>query len=551
MPYAGPNGPSTSPRIRNHRRSYSFSDEKGPGAFTSLGALPKNQHKATPKKPPAFHFKGDDDDSPEDDQHFAPLSIVTRNLCPLHDERAPANDQSCPSKGEPTAPATVLFPKSSPLSPTLEGMPQLTPSTPLRHPMLSRGTLDPVLLSNGKPLKSLLKSRSPSISSSPDGLRSMHLRVQSAPTTPNLSKNVRFPEKKEDGLESVRVFHLKARPASLSQGCDDTETETETEPSQFPFPRYGINTSGHGRYPLAFGVDNFTPGVTSTIPVANPPPDANIHFESAAFVQPEAPFAPHLTGIILVLNVAYEKHVAVRFTLDEWQTTIEVRARYVVSVQCLPWEMTHNQTLGDAIGLQERVLWFVGRYTATGDGGGEWWDNNSGLNYRVGFKVAAGKGRDRIGRTISAPGRFLATPQPTKGPAPTISQPSYSRTPFPRPPQRETKSSSSNNAAPSYPGQLVEPRSNGTLQWPWAFDSNSDSDSPSGFGTGSESNSPQLHFSPRDMTPPTSSFDSYSGSPQPRSGTSSPKIIDTDLDHLYDAFVKQWCFAQSPIPGLG
>jgi len=238
-------------------------------------------------------------------------------------------------------------------------------------------------------------------------------------------------------------------------------------------------------------------------------------------------------------------------------------------VQCLPWEMTHSQTLGDAIGvianasndsstwdrfsfdisledhaykLHERVLWFVGRYTATGDGGGEWWDNNSGSNYRVGFKVAAGKGRDRIGRTISAPGRYL-TALPTKGAAPTIS-----RTPPHRPLQRETKSSSSNNAAPSLPDQLVEPRSNGTLQWPWAFGSNSDSDSPSGFGTGSESNSPQQHYSPRNMTPPTT----YSGSPQPGSGTSSPnKIIDTDLDHLYDAFVKQWCFARSPIPGLG
>lgn len=44
--------------------------------------------------------------------------------------------------------------------------------------------------------------------------------------------------------------------------------------------------------------------------------------------------------------------------------------------------------------IQQRTMWFVGRYaTAVVDGGGlkipggdkEWWDNNSGNNYRVAF----------------------------------------------------------------------------------------------------------------------------------------------------------------------
>ena len=692
MPYSGP--PSTAPRIRNHRRSHSFSDEKGPGAFVSLGALPKLQR--TPKRLPAFHFKDDDeDDSPEDDQHqhFAPLSIQTQDLSPSHNERALSNGQSTRHKDELTVPATVPFPTSSPLSPTPEDTPLLTASTLPRRPTLSRGASHPILLSNGKPLKSSLKAKSPSASSIPDDVRSMHLRVRSAPTTPFLSKNVHFPEKKEDGLESVRVFSLKAKPASLIQGGDDTETETETEPNRFPFPRFGANSSGPGRFPLTFEIDYETPGATSTIPVPNPPPYANIHFESARFVQPEppssplGPSSPHLTGTILVRNVAYEKHVAVRFTLDDWQTTSEVRARHVVSVP-VPWDKPQTRTLGDVVGmianagsiaskpptwdrfsfnirledhaykLHERVLWFVGRYTATGEGGGEWWDNNSGSNYRVGFKVAANKSREDTGRTISAPGRYCSIPQPlppilslcdaepitkptttdprrafglgfefptTPGSTQMTSIPSQSPTqtrsipspPAPRAPQRQPKLSFLNYAAPSLsptspgprpsrsplntpplatasapnpfsapevqiasppnqdghgrkpiapsviPGMQTniggqpatipsfEPRSKGiVLQWPWGLRSTSDSSSGSGSGSGSESTSPQLHHSPRNISPLSATpVNSNSGSPQSGSGTSSPK--KSDSDQLYNAFVRQWCFVQSPRPSPG
>ena len=36
--------------------------------------------------------------------------------------------------------------------------------------------------------------------------------------------------------------------------------------------------------------------------------------------------------------------------------------------------------------LQDKTMWLVVRYTVPGVG--EWWDNNSGMNYRVNFKKA-------------------------------------------------------------------------------------------------------------------------------------------------------------------
>jgi len=477
------------------------------------------------------------------------------------------------------------------------------------------------------------------------------------------------------------VFSLKAKPASLIQGGDDTETETETEASRFPFPRFGANSSRPGRFPHTFEIDYETPGATSILPVPNPPPYANIHFESVRFVQPEppssplAPTSPYLTGTILVRNVPYEKHVAVRFTLDDWQTTSEVRARHVVSVPILPWEKAHSRTIGDAVGmlanarnsastpptwdrfsfnirledhaykLHERVLWFVGRYTASGEGGGEWWDNNSGSNYRVGFKVVTAV--KSTGRTISAPdpiakpativeprrafglGFEFPTSPLTNGHNPAQTTPPLPSTqtrsvPVPPPPtrapQRQPKLSLLNYAAPSVsptspgprpsrsplnspplsaanapnpfeislspvpkdehhgptqispsvmPGMqtiiggqpatassFFEPRSTGiSLHWPWGLRLNSDfSSSPSGSGSSSaESSTLSLPHSPRNNSPLSATpVNSNAGSPQSGSGTSSPKrSLSTDSDQLYNAFVRQWCFAQSPRPSSG
>ena len=144
-----------------------------------------------------------------------------------------------------------------------------------------------------------------------------------------------------------------------------------------------------------------------------------------------------LTGTMLVRNVTYQKTVAIRFTMDDWHTTNDVVARYEKSLAALPGRFVRGASgaldptkervcspytidlIGDAavpIGdapawdrfrfdinledyanaLETRTMWLVGRYSAASASQdseiaspaapAEWWDNNMGSNYRVGFE---------------------------------------------------------------------------------------------------------------------------------------------------------------------
>jgi hypothetical protein len=255
------------------------------------------------------------------------------------------------------------------------------------------------------------------------------LRSRSEPSTPtsHAPKNVHFPDT-DIGLASIRIFSRSARPAAVSTPDDETETEGEEQPSNgFPFPKLTPTAP-------TFEMDT---AISSVVPVTNHSPRANILIESLTFSSKGT--NPHLSGTLLVRNLAYEKHVAVRFTLDEWQTISEVRAQYVASIPSLPPVFSRSSlsktTVGDLVGpgvdkcgwdqfsflirledyahsLGSRVLWLAARYrvhatylspTDVSGPGGEWWDNNNGGNYRVAFRAA---------RPTSSRVRRETTPQP-------------------------------------------------------------------------------------------------------------------------------------------
>ncbi|KAG8805590.1 hypothetical protein FRC17_005443 [Serendipita sp. 399] len=416
MPYLSPSSSQTSttvdpeetPRL-SHRRTRSatptFSTETGPGAFTPLTGLPRRQRQF--EKRTLFQIAPDD----EDEQESAP-SIPNGKppSPPLEPPRAPETRFSV-SETPATPPVSdIPFPSSSDAAvpfPSLE-----TPATPTsRSTSISRSGSTPVVLANGKPLKPSLKS---SLSSPHIGdWRAQHPRSKSEPTTPSGTKSVHFPEKK-DSLESVVVFEKTARPRAVSGNADDTETETEgyDSPAIAGIFQNQSFSSVDNSQQLGIEID---PDVSSPVPAREPALFSNVHFETLVFPRMRP---PTLRGSILVKNVAFEKSVAIRFTLDNWQTTSEVVCQYVCSLPSLPSPFPPDRVTPSSPPLSwdrfsfvirledverklaERTIFLVARFSASGVG--EWWDNNGGSNYKLSFKKVA----------LSSP------PVPKKGPSP-------------------------------------------------------------------------------------------------------------------------------------
>ncbi|KAF7304288.1 CBM21 domain-containing protein [Mycena chlorophos] len=404
-----------SPGRPGHRRSYTFDEEtRGAGAFSSLGSLPRRTPPRSPNQK-RFHFRADDDESSsssdeqtvpimpawspapttdDDDGSLPPLRLRAK-LTPPTRNSPPRSPQRSPNSsfiGSPQlTPNAVPFPRSSsPLSP----LP--SPATATRPALPGRANSHPViLLANGKPLKSSLKS-----SRSAPHVPSHHLRARSAPSTPSLSpptpgtpgassdaeegdhdpaafaealgleydapspstpKAVHFPPP-EEGLESVRVFKRTARPASVSfpLSSDDNETETETETdtgmrwvssmtTQRDSGRRAVSSPLNPTKTMQDKGDEWryvldAPLIPRSRDASSMVMLENVWLEGYGSETPAAPVFSqtgpppssstelHLRGTLLVRNAAFEKHVYVRFTLDGWCTTSEVGAKYTDSL---------------------------------------------------------------------------------------------------------------------------------------------------------------------------------------------------------------------------
>ena len=153
---------------------------------------------------------------------------------------------------------------------------------------------------------------------------------------------------KDSGLETIRVFNRTGKPASLSKPPgEETETETEAESSSYPFPVLSTSPiASTASAMLLHEIDNSVER-SSPVPKPNPSPYANVFLETLALPRTRP---PTLRGTVLVRNIAFEKVVAVRFTLDEWQTTSEVMCKHVVSLPGLPPPFPRPRTLGDVAG---------------------------------------------------------------------------------------------------------------------------------------------------------------------------------------------------------
>jgi hypothetical protein len=217
---------------------------------------------------------------------------------------------------------------------------------------------------SGEPLKSSLKAKrtpargSLTVITDPVGLNSS----KGAPATP-AHKGVRF----DSQLAHVKLFLAEQKPLAVSR--DGSPTDTSGTESEFPSFIYGRG-------------DNFKerPLIMRRIDVPTSLPSAEDLRDVA--VENIEPVGTTVEGVIRVRNLAFGKWIAVRFTLDKWQTTSEVTARYKESLPNGTMDrFIFTIKLADVLSrAEEKTIYLAVRYSVASR---EIWDNNRGRNYHI------------------------------------------------------------------------------------------------------------------------------------------------------------------------
>ncbi|KAG0370023.1 hypothetical protein BGX24_002165, partial [Mortierella sp. AD032] len=167
---------------------------------------------------------------------------------------------------------------------------------------------------NGLPIKSAMKSPITTpidVKTSPVALcRPSSIRSYSSPTPLTSPKYVHF----NTQLEHVRLFLQGETPSCVG------ERDTLVDPRQ-----HDRSTSD-----IKVALSNWTPVVANSFqPVNIDSGAAPLRVETVLLSEDQT----ELHGKILVQNIAFHKHVSVRYTIDFWQTQCEVGAEFEESIK--------------------------------------------------------------------------------------------------------------------------------------------------------------------------------------------------------------------------
>ncbi|TFY61743.1 hypothetical protein EVJ58_g4314 [Rhodofomes roseus] len=228
---------------------------------------------------------------------------------------------------------------------------------------------------SGEPLKSSLKSRRAAVRGDLSVVTGEDVSAgagpsQSEPASPaHSSKSVHF----DSQLEHVKLFLAEQKPLAVSRDGSPT-TDTSGTDSDFPAFIYGEDDKRERRGKLTMEVVN--------MPAKEAP--ARKAAECAMQELSLGADGAAVQGRVRVKNIAFEKWVAVRFTFDWWQTTSEVTARYVHTLEGGVYDVfAFTVRLNDMLArIEEKTLFMAIRYTVAGR---EIWDNNDGENFQVRF----------------------------------------------------------------------------------------------------------------------------------------------------------------------
>ncbi|CAO3571217.1 unnamed protein product [Mortierella alpina] len=249
----------------------------------------------------------------------------------------------------PSIAAKTQYPEATTTTSTTTAS-SIAPSQPIRKQSIT-------YLKNGLPIKSAMKSGNVPLNPSN---RPSAIRSHTSPAALTSPKYVHF----NTQLEQIRLFLQGEMPSCVS------ERETIVE------DRHSINSTSGIKLTLtnwcAVPAGGFQPG---NIDAGAAP----LRVESAELSEDQT----ELRGKILIQNLAFHKHVSVRFTIDYWQTQSEVVAEFEESI---PGSGSAVDRFSFKIPLEmdkaavEKTFCFAVRYQVIGR---EFWDSNNGMNYQV------------------------------------------------------------------------------------------------------------------------------------------------------------------------
>lgn len=226
-------------------------------------------------------------------------------------------------------------------------------------------------------------------------------KAKSLPSTPTY-KSVHF-----GGDADVRYFKEKDKPAAISALNSPTGFEDDDDDDDDVIPAMNIDQGPIFDLKKTLYFDYYDDELNSHPDAYRPPTHAkwllrllnfsqnSIHdaasAEKAIFLENLFLLADHkyILGQIAVMNMAFEKHVNVRYSLDGWHTIVEILAFYVpqtpLALKAKNYDRFMFKILLDLFfsGIQDplcesRIPELCIKYNTPGT---ELWDNNNGLNY--------------------------------------------------------------------------------------------------------------------------------------------------------------------------
>ena len=224
-------------------------------------------------------------------------------------------------------------------------------------------------------------------------------RPSSMPGTPTFSKAVHF----DSHLEHVRHFLQVDRPLAVSAGSSPVEAYDND--AEFPF-----EDSSNGR----------SPSFEWEISISNFPAETPIRLAQPIRVERVFLSADNknLIGSVSVANLAFNKWVVARFTLDYWKTTSEVVAEFNNDIRQPRYpdgrdRFNFNIKLADLANLEAKTMFFCVKYSVNGQ---EYWDNNNATNFQIDFRKKAKLQSGKKGMQGAASRPANALPRSNKKP---------------------------------------------------------------------------------------------------------------------------------------